>query len=157
MRFVSAAGLKLMKKNAPLGGLRMKSLMPKVLWTSVLLSGLVTACGGSSGRRGGGGPDSQLTSLKIGSMGGEWAKMDVSFESVSRKNPFQKYEFQKADFKQDGVENVNIVVKQDEYYIDLNYFDQQNKLLMRSCPESKSYKHNMVGKSEYKTNIDVCT
>jgi endoglucanase len=117
---------------------------------------MLSSCGTSGGRRGLGSPQSETTSLKIGSLGGDWFKMEVAFDSITKKNPFQKYGFEKKEFSSNSVENVNIVVKQDEYYIDLGYFDSQNKLVMQSCPEAKKTKHNMVGQKEYKTSVDVC-
>lgn len=129
-------------------------------WVGGALTGIgliLSACGSSSGRRGLGSPQSDLTSLKIGSLDGDWAKMEVAFDSITKKYPFQKYGFQKKDFTNKTAENVNVVVRQDEYYIDLSYFDSQNKLVMQSCPEAKKQKHNMVGQKEYKTAVDICS
>lgn len=126
-----------------------------------LLGGLATAlvlmgCGEKSGRKQLPSRDSNVATLKIGGFGGDWAKMEVAFESIEKKTPDQKYAYARDVFGSDGTTDASITVVQDKYYIGLVYFNKENKVAFRNCDDSKQTVHDLVGKKEYQAVIPVC-
>lgn len=100
--------------------------------------------------------DSNLSTLKIGGLPGEWAKMEVTFESTGKKSPDQKYSYQRSAFGQDGANDANVTVVQDKYYIGLTYSDSGDKIKFKNCTDPKQTVHDLIGKKEYQASIPVC-
>ncbi len=100
--------------------------------------------------------DSNLSTLNIGGLPGEWAKMEVTFESTAKKSPDQKYSYNRDAFGTDGANDANVTVVQDKYYIALVYSDSGGKIKFKNCTDPKQTVHDLIGKKEYQAAIPVC-